>query len=261
MMTTRQQQQRRDHPTILHALLAYHGQLPRHDLGLECRCELLRLVESQPEVRQAGLLATLNVRDLCLGRHAGLQLRHQLHPPHQFRHQPTLFPWGQNLADREPVPTILHALFCCLGPVNTTAGHAVAYPLGTRHHIAHGIACEVKGRTAPYPSRVAPLEPCLGAGCLVAHRPGFDPPRMERGRVACGVGIEVGSVLVRRARCFAQSNPGEAHRSGSSAARDDRNRRADPGARGRLPAGSQGQSPAGVGRSWLNRRLASRLPG
>jgi alcohol dehydrogenase class IV len=28
----------------------------------------------------------------------------------------------------------------CLGPVNTTAGHAVAYPLGTRHHIAHGLA-------------------------------------------------------------------------------------------------------------------------
>ena len=107
--------------------------------------------------------------------------------------------------------------------------------------------CYRQGRTAPYPSRVAPLEPCLGAGCLVAHRPGFDPPRMERGRVACGVGIEVGSVLVRRARCFAQSNPGEAHRSGSSAACDDRNRRADPGARGRLPAGSQGQSPAGVG--------------
>src|SRR5437773_651442 len=31
----------------------------------------------------------------------------------------------------------------CLGPVNTTAGHAVAYPLGTRHHIAHGLACPV----------------------------------------------------------------------------------------------------------------------
>ena len=29
----------------------------------------------------------------------------------------------------------------CLGPVNTTAGHAVAYPLGTRHHISHGLAC------------------------------------------------------------------------------------------------------------------------
>ncbi len=29
----------------------------------------------------------------------------------------------------------------CLGPVNTTAGHAVAYPLGTRHHVPHGHAC------------------------------------------------------------------------------------------------------------------------
>jgi alcohol dehydrogenase class IV len=28
----------------------------------------------------------------------------------------------------------------CLGPVNTTAGHAVSYPLGTRHNIAHGLA-------------------------------------------------------------------------------------------------------------------------
>ena len=29
----------------------------------------------------------------------------------------------------------------CLGPVNTTAGHAVAYPLGTRWHVPHGAAC------------------------------------------------------------------------------------------------------------------------
>jgi len=28
----------------------------------------------------------------------------------------------------------------CLGPVNTTAGHAVAYPLSTRHKVAHGRA-------------------------------------------------------------------------------------------------------------------------
>jgi alcohol dehydrogenase class IV len=29
----------------------------------------------------------------------------------------------------------------CLGPGNTTVGHAVAYPLGTRHHIPHGLSC------------------------------------------------------------------------------------------------------------------------
>ncbi len=28
-----------------------------------------------------------------------------------------------------------------LGPVNTTSGHAIAYPLGTRHHLPHGLAC------------------------------------------------------------------------------------------------------------------------
>jgi alcohol dehydrogenase class IV len=28
----------------------------------------------------------------------------------------------------------------CLGPVNTAAVHALAYPLGTRFHIAHGLS-------------------------------------------------------------------------------------------------------------------------
>jgi alcohol dehydrogenase len=28
----------------------------------------------------------------------------------------------------------------CLGPGNTAAGHAIAYPLGSRHHVPHGIA-------------------------------------------------------------------------------------------------------------------------
>lgn len=29
----------------------------------------------------------------------------------------------------------------CLGPVNTTAGHAIAYPLGTRFGLPHGLTC------------------------------------------------------------------------------------------------------------------------
>ena len=44
--------------------LAYDGQLRRNHLGLERRRELLGLVEPQPEVGQARLLATLNARDL-----------------------------------------------------------------------------------------------------------------------------------------------------------------------------------------------------
>src|SRR3954453_20547514 len=91
--------------------LAYDGQLPRNHLGLERRRELLGFVESQPEVRQARLLATLNARDLGLGRHAGLQLRHQLHTPYQLRHQPTLFPWARNLTRPEASP---HGFACSL---------------------------------------------------------------------------------------------------------------------------------------------------
>ncbi len=47
-------------------------------------------------------------------------------------------------ADREARAGLALASFyggLCLGPVNTTAGHVVAYPLGTRHHVAHGAAC------------------------------------------------------------------------------------------------------------------------
>jgi alcohol dehydrogenase class IV len=58
----------------------------------------------------------------------------------------------------------------CLGPVNTTAGHAVAYPLGTRHHVAHGLACAVifphtLAFNAPAaPERTAATLQALGVG-------------------------------------------------------------------------------------------------
>lgn len=58
----------------------------------------------------------------------------------------------------------------CLGPVNTTAGHAVAYPLGTRHKLAHGIA-----NALIFPHVLAmnsPAEPDKTA--RICHALGFD---------------------------------------------------------------------------------------
>lgn len=46
-------------------------------------------------------------------------------------------------ADRDARAGLAVAAFyggLCLGPVNTAAGHAIAYPLGTRHRVAHGLA-------------------------------------------------------------------------------------------------------------------------
>src|SRR5215207_2045411 len=84
--------------------LAHDGQLRRNHLGLERRCELLGFVEPQPEVGQARLLATLDARDLGLGRHAGLQLCYQLHTPYQLRHQLTLFPRARSLTRPKASP-------------------------------------------------------------------------------------------------------------------------------------------------------------
>lgn len=56
----------------------------------------------------------------------------------------------------------------CLGPVNTTAGHAVAYPLGTRHHVPHGLACALvfphtlAFNTPAVPERTAQVLEALG---------------------------------------------------------------------------------------------------
>lgn len=65
----------------------------------------------------------------------------------------------------------------CLGPVNTTAGHAVAYPLGTRHHVAHGAA-----NALIFPHTLAhnaPARPEKTAAVLAAL--GLDPAGDERG--------------------------------------------------------------------------------
>lgn len=59
----------------------------------------------------------------------------------------------------------------CLGPVNTTAGHALAYPLGTRHKLAHGIANALMFphvlaiNASAVPEKTALVGQALGFGC------------------------------------------------------------------------------------------------
>ena len=95
----------------------------------------------------------------------------------------------------------------CLGPVNTTAGHAVAYPLGTRHHIPHGVSCAlifphtlafnapaVREKTArvlealdvpPASERAAIRDAALGFCAGLGDRHGADNPRMVCRRLTC----------------------------------------------------------------------------
>jgi len=74
-------------------------------------------------------------------------------------------------ADREARAGLsLAALYggFCLGPVNTTAGHAIAYPLGTRHQVAHGAAVALifphalAFNTPAVPERTAAVLTALG---------------------------------------------------------------------------------------------------
>jgi hypothetical protein len=74
------------------ATLAHHGHLRRDHLRLNRGGQLLRLREPEPELRQASLLIALEACNLHLRRQARLQLRNQLHPPHQLRHQLNLAP-------------------------------------------------------------------------------------------------------------------------------------------------------------------------
>jgi alcohol dehydrogenase class IV len=81
----------------------------------------------------------------------------------------------------------------CLGPVNTTAGHAVAYPLGTRHHIPHGAACALifphtLAFNAPAaPDRTAALLRALSLGDAEDERSAFAAAY----RFCEGLGVEM----------------------------------------------------------------------
>ncbi|WP_374422467.1 iron-containing alcohol dehydrogenase [Paracoccus sp. (in: a-proteobacteria)] len=69
----------------------------------------------------------------------------------------------------------------CLGPVNTAAGHALAYPLGTLLHLPHGLAnAIIFPHVLAYNESVAPAKTAevaaalgLGEGDLLARAHGF----------------------------------------------------------------------------------------
>ena len=81
----------------------------------------------------------------------------------------------------------------CLGPVNTTAGHAVAYPLGTRHHIAHGLACAlVFPHTLAFNAPAVPEKTALILDALGLSSAGEEGAMHEAAYAFCSrLGIEM----------------------------------------------------------------------
>lgn len=95
---------------------------------------------------------------------------------------------GRNLAARSAVA--LGSLYggLCLGPVNTAAVHALAYPLGGEFHMAHGLSIAlllphvVRFNLPALPGRHADL-----AAALAAADAAELPARLERLVTRCGV--------------------------------------------------------------------------
>jgi hypothetical protein len=89
-------------------LLAHRGHPRRNDLGPKRRGQPPRLGQPKPRVSQAGLLVRLDAGPLSLRHDTRTKLRHQLHPPHQLRHQTHRFPKALNLAAPPRHPRILN---------------------------------------------------------------------------------------------------------------------------------------------------------
>ena len=96
----------------------------------------------------------------------------------------------------------------CLGPVNTTAGHALSYPLGTRYGIAHGLANAVI-----FPHTLAfnaPVE--IGKTTEISALMGFGSDLLESAyRYCADLGIEMHMSKLGVAADDLQSMADEAH--------------------------------------------------
>jgi alcohol dehydrogenase class IV len=87
-----------------------------------------------------------------------------------FDNLPKAIKDGQNIDARSNVALGSMLGGMCLGPVNTAAIHALAYPLGTQFKIAHGLSnavlltSVVEYNIAEAPKRYAEIARALGRG-------------------------------------------------------------------------------------------------
>lgn len=103
-------------------------------------------------------------------------------------HLPQAVANGHDLAARSAVALgSLHGGLC-LGPVNTAAVHALAYPLGGEFHLAHGLSIAlllphvVRFNLSALPERHAALANALGAATAAAL-----PDQLQELAARCGV--------------------------------------------------------------------------
>jgi alcohol dehydrogenase class IV len=101
-----------------------------------------------------------------------------------------------DLAAREAMLRASHLGGMCLGPVNTAAVHALAYPLGGEFHVAHGVANSLllphvlRFNAATAPARYAWVARALGVAATGDDHALAEAGITEIERLSAAIGIE-----------------------------------------------------------------------
>lgn len=102
----------------------------------------------------------------------------------------------EDLAAREGMLIASHLGGLCLGPVNTAAVHALAYPLGGEFHVAHGVANSlllphvIRFNAELEPRRYADIARAMGVGTGVSEAEDAAACVAEIERLSAAVGID-----------------------------------------------------------------------
>lgn len=101
-----------------------------------------------------------------------------------------------DLAAREGMLIASHLGGLCLGPVNTAAVHALAYPLGGEFHVAHGVANSlllphvIRFNAEEQPRRYAQIARAMGVATGAGHAEDAAACVAEIERLSAAVGID-----------------------------------------------------------------------